>query len=57
MLLRLKKKSSKIVPESPHTVHGVYSSNVSAEGIWLLGWLCVATHIFMESSSIYKWME
>ena len=33
MLLRLKKKSSKIVPESPHTVHGVYSSNVSAEGI------------------------
>ena len=56
MLLR-QKKNSKIVPESPLTMHGMCSSNVSAEGIWLLVWLCVPTHIFMESSSIYKWME
>ena len=28
-----KKKKLKTVPESPHTVHGKCSSNVSAEGI------------------------
>jgi hypothetical protein len=51
------KEKYKNVPESPPTVYAACSSNVSAEGIWLLGWLCVPTHIFMESSSIYKWME